>query len=193
MQKSSLEKWVDELQAQIDAVKREVASIPAPTPVTDPDCFVFSCGAATMTVTDVPVEEGNDEEFVRFAEYEFSETFDNDNYDYYISFDYDSIDLSTALRYYGNANCMILHDSTPFQSDVLPILSSATPQDVEICEVAGVVKVDFQYGETVTLGIVSEYGDGKCIADDTGDTKLDYMIIAKKKAETRTKKKTKKK
>lgn len=32
MLKASLEKWVDELQAQIDQVKRDVQSIPAPEP-----------------------------------------------------------------------------------------------------------------------------------------------------------------
>lgn len=32
MQESSLVKWVDELQGQIDQVKRDVRSIPAPTP-----------------------------------------------------------------------------------------------------------------------------------------------------------------
>ena len=88
MEKATLEKWVDELQAQIDQVKREVQSIPAPTPVTDPDCFVFSCGHSTMDISDVPYEESNDSEFGRFAECEFAETFDTDNYDYYISFDY---------------------------------------------------------------------------------------------------------
>lgn len=32
MQESSLVKWVDELQGQIDALKRDIASIPAPEP-----------------------------------------------------------------------------------------------------------------------------------------------------------------
>ena len=190
MQKSSLEKWVDELQAQIDAVNRKVAAIP-PTPIPDPDCFVFSCGHATMTVTDEPIEESNDNEFTRTAEYEFAEDFDTENYEYYINFDLFSIDIALSLAYYATTNCMGLHDDTPFQDDLMPVLSSETPQDTETYAVAGIVSVNFQYGESVTLSIVSGYGDGKCIAGDTGATTIDYMIVAKKKTEITTKKKKK--
>lgn len=196
MQDSSLVKWVDELQGQIDALKRDIASIPAPPePTPEPDCTVFSCGHATLTVTDTPIEESNDNEFTRAAEHEFTETFDPDNYDYYINFDFFSVDISSALAYYATTNCMGLHDDTPLQGDVLPVLSQITSQGVENCAVAGVVNVEFQYNESgVTLSIISEYGDGNCIADGTtGVSTIDYMIIAKKKAETSTKKRKSKK
>ena len=190
MEQSSLVKWVDELQGQIDALKRDIASIPAPEPIPEPDAIVFSCGHASLTVTDTPIEESNNNEFTRVAEYEFEETFDPDTYDYYINFDFFSVDLTSALAYYATTNCMSLHDDTPLQEDVMPVLSSEQLLGVETCAVAGTVNVNFQYDESgVTLSIISEYGDGKCIAGaETGTSTIDYMIIAKKKAEPSTKK-----
>ena len=175
-------KWIDELQAQIDALNRKVASVPAP------DYAIIACGHAQMEITDEPIEGSNDNEFTRTAACTFGESFDIDNYDYYISFDYLSIHLSIegSVGFYAMANSMALHDSEPLQGVVMPVLSTAWSQGTETCAVAGTVDVDFQYGESVTLSIVSTYGDGKCIADH--GTSIDYMIVAKKKTETTTKK-----
>ena len=191
MQKANLEKWVDELQAQIDAVKRDIARIPAPEPpAPEPECSVFACGSATLTVTDYPYDESDDSAFLRVAEYEFDETFDTENYDYYISFDYYSIDALTALTYYATTNCVILHDGAPLRGDVMPVLSSELTRGTHTYAVAGVVSVQFQYGESgVTMNISSNSNDGSCITDGTnGVTTIDYMIAAKKKAEPSTKK-----
>ena len=196
MQMISLEKWVDELQAQIDQVKREVQSIPAPTPVTNPDSYVFSCGHATCDVTDTPVSESNDDEFFRFATANFTVTFDLDNYDYYISFDYASSAISGA-SYYGTMCCNKLLEAAPLSGDVFPVLSRTVSEGTESCAVAGLLNVNFNFDtDGVYLEFVSEYGDGTGIApDETGITGFDYVIFAQKKPtdNSRTKKKSTKK
>jgi hypothetical protein len=183
MQTSSLVKWVDEIQGQIDALKRTVGSKPAP--VADSDCIVFSCGHATCEVSDVPLEESNDNEFYRFASANFTEAFDLDNYNYYISFDFASSAVD-GPSFYGTMNCNELREAAPLSGDVFPVISRTVSQGAETCAVAGILNANFNFTvDDIHLEIVSEYGDGTGIApDETGVTGFDYVIFAKKKAET---------
>ena len=79
MLKASLEKWVDELQAQIDQVKRDVQSIPAPEPIT-PD-VVGKSGNVEISVTSGDTSsEGTAT---------ITADLDLTNYDYYLNMHYE--------------------------------------------------------------------------------------------------------
>lgn len=85
MLKASLEKWVDELQAQIDQVKRDVQSIPTPEPPA-PE-VVGICGTMTIAVSS---SETRSEGIATITT-----DLDLTNYDYFLSihyFDEDSLD-----------------------------------------------------------------------------------------------------
>lgn len=77
MQKSSLEKWVDELQAQIDQVKREVQSTPAPTELP----YTLTGGTVAITVSQDGTSDPEGSGVI-------SGTYDTSAYDYYLTLQY---------------------------------------------------------------------------------------------------------
>ena len=79
MQESSLVKWVDELQGQIDSLKRAMQSIPAPTP-SEPD-VVGTSGNVTISVTSG--ETGSEGTATITADLDLT------NYDYYLDIHYE--------------------------------------------------------------------------------------------------------
>lgn len=180
MQESSLVKWVDELQAQIDQVKRDVQSIPAPVPSS-----VILCGIATMDVTDTP---GENDAFTRAAACSIAGTFDGSAYDYHIAYDFASFD--TDIAYLGSKCSQKALTAAIPDGDALIVDKVATESDTET------ITVDAQLNAIVTVSsskidvtIESKYGDGKGIAPDTGHTRLAYTIFAAPKPPSRTKKK----
>lgn len=180
MQKISIEKWVDELQAQIDQVKREVQSIPAPAASS-----VVICGAAAMTVTDT---SGENDTFTRAATCSIAGAFDSSAFEYHIGYDFVSYD--TDVTYIGSKCSQKALTAAIPDGDALLIDKVAIESETETITADALLNAIVTVSSSkIDVTIESNYGDGKGIAPDTGHTRLSYSIYAAPKPATRTKKK----
>lgn len=173
MQESSLVKWVDELQGQIDQIKKSIPA-PAPTPTPeDPDVVVFS-GTVAMTVTF--------DESLALAVGTIDEDLDLTKYDYYLDIYYQ--DVGSSDTYIAD----VLHSK--ITADPAIRFFTGTKYDNGV-----VTPLNYGYcyspltesGVTVSLHSVAAY------YSDEGTVNMDYVITGIKKPAAQTKKKTKKK
>lgn len=178
MQKSSIEKWVDELQAQIDQVKREVQGIPAPVG----NGITIISGEVEMTAS---TADGTVSGVI-------SGTFDDVDNDYFLSLQYytavhDDVEDSDTVVFGTIANVKTdgtMKSALFTAAKVVYPLSGTTTID------SGIGRLSHTTGGT---GIALEVGEIPEILDGTYD--MEYVIIAVPKAtdNTRTKKKSTKK
>lgn len=180
MLKASLEKWVDELQAQIDQVKRDVQSIPAPAASS-----VVICGIASMTVTDT---SGENDTFTRSATCSIAGTFDSSAFEYHIAYDFASFD--TDISYIGSKCSQKALTAAIPDGDALIVDKVVTESDTETISVDALLNAIITVSSNkIDVTIESNYGDGKGIAPDTGHTRLSYSIYAAPISTGRSKKK----
>ena len=173
MEESSLVKWVDELQGQIDQIKKSIPA-PAPTPTPeDPEVVAFS-GTVAMTVTF--------DKSLALAVGTIDEDLDLTAYDYYLDMHYQAapgddtyicdvlhakIAADPAIRYFGG---------THFDN------GTVTPLDFGYC-----------YSPLTENGVTVSLHSSAAYYSDEGTVNMAYVITGYKKPAAQTKKKTKKK
>ena len=172
MQESSLVKWVDELQAQIDAVKREVASIPEPVV----NGIAITNGEVEMTATSsTGIVSGL-----------ISGSFDDEAYDFFLSLQY------YISAYDGDDQTVVFGTVANVKTDgtVRSALFNATKVFYPL---AGDTTIDVGIGRfnhsIVNTGITIEVEETPEVIDGTYD--MEYVLIAVPKPATRTRKKEK--
>ena len=173
MQESSLVKWVDELQGQIDQIKRSIPA-PAPTPEPEDPQYVVYSGSVAMTVT----FDGT----LALAVGTIDEDLDLTKYDYYLDIHYQhaggsdtyiadvlhaKIAADPAIRYFGG---------TKFDNTVV------TPLDFGYC-----------YSPLTAEGVVVSLHTPITYYSDEGTENKQYVITGIKKPAAQSRNKTKKK
>lgn len=170
MLESSLVKWVDELQGQIDQIKK---STPAPTLSPEDSEVVAFSGTVAMTVTF--------DDSLALAVGTIDEDLDLTAYDYYLDMHYQAapgddtyicdvlhakIAADPAIRYFGG---------TRFDN------GTVTPLDFGYC-----------YSPLTENGVTVSLHSSAAYYSDEGTVNMAYVITGYKKPAAQTKKKTKK-
>lgn len=173
MQESSLVKWVDELQGQIDQIKRSIPA-PAPTPEPEDPQVVALSGTVEMTVTFDNTQA--------LAVGTIDEDLDLTAYDYFLDIHYQyaggsdtyiadvlqsKIGADPAIRYFGG---------TKFDNGVV------TPLDFGYC-----------YSPLTESGVTVSLHTPAAYYSDDGTVNMQYVITGIKKPAAQSRKKTKKK
>lgn len=173
MEKATLEKWVDELQAQIDQVKRDVQSISTPPTPEDPQVVAFS-GTVAMTVTF--------DETLALAVGTIDEDLDLTAYDYYLDMHYQHAGSSDTYIADVLQSKIAADPAIRFFSGTKFDNSVVTPLNYGYC-----YSPLTENGVTVSLHTPAAY------YSDEGTVNMQYVITGIKKPAAQSRKKSKKK
>ena len=172
MEKATLEKWVDELQAQIDQIKKE---IPAATPDIS-SVVTFGTFNLRTTIADSAAT----------ATGKISGTFDTTNYDYLVSLHVHISDTNDGTAYLVEGN-VVDHKVGATAKPFTVCRSKADGTSAALVAACDVLIVK---GDDGKLAVTIAGGSDLAINSGDTDYATDYTIIAvKKPASTRNKKK----
>lgn len=176
MEQSSLVKWVDELQGQIDALKRDIASIPAPPDASS--IVTFGTFNLRTTIADSAAT----------ATGKISGTFDTTNYDYLVSLHVHITDTNDGTAYLVEGN-VVDHKIGATAKPFTAVRSKADGTSAALVAACDVLIVK---GDDGKLAVTIAGGSDLAINSGDTDYSTDYTVIAVKKPVTNNRNKKKK-